>query len=44
MEIDWSDPDPASSLEDVTTTDMSNGNKNAANRRKVNFSILNYLF
>lgn len=44
MEIDWSDPDPASSLEDVTTNDMSNGNKLAANRRKVNFSILNYLF
>jgi len=44
MEIDWSDPDPASSLEDVTTTDMSNGNAAAANRRRVNFSIFNYLW
>jgi len=43
MEIDWSDPDPASSLEDVTTNDMSNGNKEAVNRRKVNFSIFNFL-
>jgi hypothetical protein len=44
LEVDWSDPDPATSLEDVTTNDMTNGNKYSANRRRVNFSILNYLF
>lgn len=44
IEIDWSDPDPASSLEDVTTTDMSNGNAAAVNRRRANFSIFNYLW
>ena len=44
LEIDWSDPDPSSSLEDVTTTDMSNGNAAAVNRRRVNFSIFNYLW
>lgn len=44
IEIDWSDPDPASSLEDVTTTDMSNGNAGAVNRRRANFAIFNYLW
>ena len=44
LEIDWSDPNPSSSLEDVTTNDMTNGNPGSSGRRRINFSILNYLF
>ena len=43
LDIDWSDPDPVKTMEDVTLDDYNNVNRHSINRRKINFSIINYI-